>query len=178
MYSIIAVIIVVIVVAAAGVSLYGGNNNNSTSSTPTPTATPTATAAPENVTGASTLQFNVNDTSSSGTSTYQFTGANLGTSNMTVRLDLTRGASTYTFILNAGSRQSWESVNGAAYTSGNFTSDWINYGGLWSTYYNELSTNWNGSGTTHAYTASSGDSILIFNINCNPTLPASTFQTS
>jgi hypothetical protein len=166
-YIIVAVLVVVIVVAAAGIFLMN-NSGNSGETTPT-----------VSVKDATSLQYSANVTNTAtGTITYNFAGKNLGTSNMTIRVDLLGGElGNYSYILNAGEEKSWSNTNGGAWTAGNFTADWASWGTQWTENANELGNNWSGTGD-YSYTASSGESITITCIAVNPTLADSLFQTS
>jgi hypothetical protein len=174
MYIIVAVLVVVIIVAGAAAYILSTNNNGTNNATPTPTPAPTVSIA-----SATSLQFTVNDTSQGTTTPYQFAGTNIGTANLTIRIDLPScnpGGANYTYVLNAGTQSAWNTTNNGAWIKDNFNNTWPLWGDMWSGYVAKLDT-WN-STATYSYTASSGDSITIFDIHVNPTLPSSTFQTS
>jgi hypothetical protein len=164
---IIAVLLVVIIAAGAAVILL---NNN-------PSSNKQTTAV--NIADASSLQFTVNDTSQGTTTPYQFTGITMGTSNLTVRVDLPScnpGGANYTYVLNSGTQSAWNKTSDAAWMTDNFNNAWPLWGNMWSGYVSKLDA-WN-STATYSYTASNGDAIIIFDIHVNPTIPNSTFQTS
>ena len=164
---IIAVLLVVIIAASTAVILL---NNN-----PSPNKQTTAV----NIADASTLQFTVNDTSQGTTTPYQFTGINMGTANLTIRVDLPScnpGGANYTYVFNAGTRSAWNKTSDASWMTDNFNNAWPLWGNMWSGYVSKLDV-WY-STTTYSYTASNGDAIIIFDIRVNPTVPNSTFQTS
>jgi hypothetical protein len=164
---IIAVLLVVIIAAGAAVILL---NNN-----PSPNKQTTAV----NIADASSLQFTVNDTSQGTTTPYQFTGITMGTSNLTVRVDLPScnpGGANYTYVLNSGTQSAWNKTSDAAWMTDNFNNAWPLWGNMWSGYLSKLDA-WN-STATYSYTASNGDAIIICDIHVNPTIPNSTFQTS
>ena len=164
---IIAVLLVVIIAAGAAVVLL---NNN-----PSPNKQTTAV----NIADASSLQFTVNDTSQGTTTPYQFTGINLGTANLTIRVDLPScnpGGANYTYVFNTGTQSAWNKTSDAAWMTDNFNNAWPLWGNMWSGYVSKLDA-WN-STATYSYTASNGDAIIIFDIHVNPTIPNSTFQTS
>jgi hypothetical protein len=177
-YIIVAVLVVVIVVAGAGIWLmYGGGGG--TSPTPTPTPVPT-------VVGATTLQFNVNETTSGQLVTFQYAfdnltwdGTNINMTNAVVRLDIPGGSlGNYSYIFNVAELKSWSSTdNGVTWTQDDFASDWAGWSPLFSDYLTHL-VNWNGSDLTYSYTATSGSTEVIYDIRPNPTLPASLFATS
>ena len=164
---IIAVLLVVIIAAGAAVILL---NNN-----PSPNKQTTAV----NIADASSLQFTVNDTSQGTTTPYQFTGINMGTANLTIRVDLPScnpGGANYTYVFNSGTQSAWNKTSDAAWMTDNFNNAWPLWGNMWSGYVSKLDA-WN-STATYSYTASNGDAIIIFDIHVNPTIPNSTFQTS
>lgn len=168
MYIIVAVLVVVIVAAGAGAVLLNNNTNS-----------PNKQNTAVNIADATSLQFTVNDTSQGTITPYQFAGANIGTANMTIRVDLPScnpGGANYTYVLNAGTQSAWNTTSNGAWMTDNFNTAWPLWGNMWSGYVSKLDC-WN-STATYSYTASSGDSITIFDIHINPTLPSSTFQTS
>jgi hypothetical protein len=166
-YIIVAVLLVVII-AASAVTLLLNNNPNS----------PKQTTA-VNIADATILQFTVNDTSQGTTTPYQFAGINIGTANLTIRVDLPScnpGGANYTYVLNAGTKSAWNTTSAGAWMTDNFNNAWPLWGNMWSGYVSKLDA-WN-STATYSYTASSGDSITIIDIHVNPTIPNSNFQTS
>jgi hypothetical protein len=166
-YIIAAVLVVVIVATGAGILLL---NNN--------TKSPSNNTAPINIANASSLQFNVNDTTQGTTTTYQFAGQNIGTANLTIRVDIPSctGGSNYTYVLTENTGSAWYTINNGAWVTDNFTTAWPLWGNMWTGYVQKLDT-WN-STATYSYTGSSGDSVVIFNIHVNPPLPSSEFKTS
>jgi hypothetical protein len=157
-YIIVAVLVVIIIIAgAAAYILMNNNGGGGTNATPTPAPTSVPT-----VVGASTLQINVNETSSAGTVTYMFSAKNMNTTTLVVRMDILGGS--------AGN-------NGATWTSDDWPTDYAMVITPFNNYVTQLADNWNGSDLTYTYTASTG-TILIYNICPNPTLPTSLFATS
>jgi hypothetical protein len=172
-YIIVAVLVVVIIVGAAAILVmnYGGGGEE----TPVPT-----------VVGATTLQFNVNETTNEQLVTYQYAfkdlswnDNNVNMTNAVVRLDIPGGSvGNYSYIFSAAELKSWSSVdNGVTWIQGNFSVDWPQWSAFFSDYLTHL-VNWNGSDLTYSYTATSGSSLVIYDISPNPTLPASLFATS
>ncbi len=165
---IIAAVLAFIIIPASAIAIVFLNNNNSNKQ-PTPV----------NIADATRLQFTVNDTSQGTTTPYQFAGINIGTANLTIRVDLPScnpGGPTYSYILNAGTQSAWNTTSNEAWMKDNFDKAWPLWGNMWSGYVSKLDA-WN-STATYSYTASTGDSITIFDIHVNPTLPSSTFQTT
>ena len=177
MYIIVAVVIVIIIVAGVGVYLYNNGTSTSPSGTPTPTPLPTSTYT---VANATTLQFAANATQGTTTTTLLFAGENVGTANLTIRIDLP--AYNQSYILNYGSQKSWTSTDsGKTWTlDSSFTNDNNIWGARWIGENHALSS-WNGTGTTYSYTditTNPTTSVLIYNISVQPTLSASLFATS
>jgi hypothetical protein len=175
MYIIVAVVVVIIIVAGVGVYLSG--TGTSSNGTPTPTPTPVSTYT---VTNATSLQFAANATQGTTTTTLLFAGENVGTANLTIRIDLP--AYNQSYILNYGTTQSYTSTDsGKTWTlDSSFTNDNNIWGARWIGETHAL-TNWNGTGTTYTYTDTTTNpttSVLIYNISINPSLPASLFATS
>jgi len=173
MYVIVAVVVVVIIVAGVGIYL-----SYHPASTPAPSPSPT----PVSVASATSLQFDVNATASNTTTTLDFAAENIGTSNLTIRIDYP--AASLSFVLNYGQQKSWESTHsGAAGTwtlDPSFATDNSTWGERFTGEVAALES-WNGSGNTYTYTTTSGGvatTVLFYDISVNPTLPASLFQTS
>jgi hypothetical protein len=173
-YIIVAVLVVVIIIAGAAAYLLSNNGNGGTTN-PTPTPTPTVSVA-----DATTLKFSANVTSQGQTTEYKWQGRDIKSSNLTLRVDF----ATYAYILDAGQEKSWMSADsGATWTASTFAADWgtvaaPGFGNQWAEYVNHLTTNWNGSDNQYSYANTAGEAIVLFNINVNPTIPASTFTTS
>jgi len=162
-YILAAVVVIIIVVGAAAVILLNnGGNNDGTTPTPTPT---------QSVADAATLQFSANVTSQGQTTEYKWYGKNLQ-SDITIRVDV----STYSYILDEVQQKSWMSIDsGTTWTASDFTADWAGWGAQWTEYVDKLS-NWTSG--EYSYTNSAEESIVLFNIAVNPTIPDSTFATS
>ncbi len=164
-YIVVAVLVVVIIVGVAGVMLL--NNKGGTTN---PSATPTPTATPTTIVGASTVQFNVNDTAAGVT--YTFAAKNFNTSTEVLRVDMKLSAdSTYSYILDTAQQKSWSSTNGGAWAAGTFNTDWTTYGTLFNGYVDKIA----------AQSSLADFSYGTTTINCiaaNPTLADSLFATS
>lgn len=169
-YIIVAVLVIVIVIAGAGIwwMNYGGGGG-----TTTPTPTPTATVG-GGVGDATTLTFSANVTSQGSTIEYKWSGKNIHSSNITIRVDFAG----YSYLLDASQEKSWSSTNnGTTWTAGNFTADWPVWGAQWAEDVNALVGHWSGSGD-YSFTDALKETVTLFNISVNPTIPASTFATS
>ena len=160
MYGVVVAVVIIIVVA--GIYLYMNPGGE------TPVTVETATS----------LQYDAAVTSQGSTIMYEFAGANLGMSNLKLRIDVLGGESgNYSYILNDGDQTAWSAVNGEwTDVSSDFTNQWNSWGTLWTTYVNALK-NWSGTGT-YTFTDTNGDSVLISNISLNPTLADSLFTPS
>src|SRR4030067_2056417 len=106
MYALVAVvviIVVVVVVAGAYVLMNprgGGGGGGGGENTYT-------------VANATSLQYDADVTSQGMTLTYKFAGINLGTSNLTLRVDLLGGESgNFSYILIGGQRNAWANTDG------------------------------------------------------------------
>ena len=172
MYIIVAALVIIIVIAGAAVYLLYYNGDGGTTN-PTPTPTPT----PNGVADATTLTLSANVTSQGQTTEYNWAGKDLKTL-LVLRVDFV----TYAYILDAGQQKSWMSMDsGATWTTSTFATDWgttdvPGFGNQWAEYVAEL-TNWSGSGD-HTYVNAAGETIKLFNIVVNPTIPDSTFAVS
>ena len=196
--ALVAVIVIVLIVAViAGVYLATrGNAGTNPSTTPTPTPTsnpsaspsvnPSATTNPStsgtgaNVAGASSLQFTVSVTNSSGESlgAYTYYAKNAGTNNQMVRIEFTDPSSgSFVYIVNGALQQVWVESEGQ-WTD--LSSAYASQSSSWNTaflgYKNSLAS-WSGLGDW-TYTDTSGDTIRISNVSVNPSLSDSLFQHS
>ncbi len=170
-YIVVAVLVVVIVVGVAGVLLLNNNNgNNETTPTPTPT--------PATVVDASTLQFNVAEDTNGAVVNFEFSAKDVHTSTVELRVNIPSDSGNYTYILNAGTEESYISMDdGATWTPSDFTVDWPSVGAIFEEAVTQL-VHWNGIDATYSYTASTGSSNVVSDIVVNPTLADSLFATS
>ena len=166
MYIAAAVIVIVIVVAIAGAYVLmnpGGGGGGTTETVYT-------------MGNATSLQYNVNITTSGVVGTYMFAGKNIGTANLTLRIDATPvvGADTYSSILSATDESAWSNATGTWATS-DFATDWgQTWSPLWSGYIDH-NPNWKAGDVDITYTDNSGNEIVIYGIVINPTLADSLF---
>lgn len=162
------IVVVVIAVVSVGVYLYmSGGGGNGGEPTPTPTA--------PDVEGASNLQFSVEVTSegtSLGIQTYR--AKNIGTSNMMIRVEMTNGYN-MTEIVNAAQQKAWTCTDGECTdVSETFEDLWDSWSTTWSGYKNNL-MDWTGTGEW-TYSDTDGNSVRIYDISIDPSLPDSLFQ--
>jgi hypothetical protein len=170
-YLVVAVIVVVIVIGAAGVLLLNNNGNTTTDSTPTPA--PSAT-----VVGATSVQFSVNETTTSTGDIvgYTFKCKDFNTSTEVIRADLCISGANYSYILDAGQEKSWASTDGGAtWTASTFASDWTSYGTLFNTFVNKLADAGNTNDLTYTTDTTS---VSIYCVVVNSTIDSSVFATS
>jgi hypothetical protein len=195
----IAAIAIVVIVAAVAVGVYYLTTTpSSTNPTPTPTSTPSATptgtptSSPTgtstptptpsgggaNVAGASSLQYTVSVTNSSGASqgTYTFYAKNAGTSNLMIRIEFTDpSGDNFVYIVNGAQQKTWVYENDEwTDLSDAFSTQWDSWNSAWQGYRNSLA-GWTGVGDW-TYTDPNGDTIRIYNITVNPSLADSLFQ--
>jgi hypothetical protein len=191
----IAVIVVILIVALIiGVVLAtrGLGTNPSVTPTPTPssgvtatpssgiTPTPTSSGTSVNVAGASSLQFTVSMTDSSGalTGSYTYSAKNAGTTNMMIRVEFTDPSSggSFVYIVNGAQQKAWMQSGGEWIDlSSQFDSHYSNWDETFTDYKNNLS-DWSGLGDW-SYKVG-GETIRIHNISVNPSLPDSLFEHS
>ena len=194
--SLIAVLVVVIVVVALIVGIYlatgGMGTNNSVTPTATPssgvtatpisgtTPTPTSSSTGVNVAGASSLQFTVSITNSSGgtTSSYTYSAKNAGTPNMMIRVEFTdpNMGGSFAYIVNGAQQKAWMQTGGQWIDlTSTFADEFDSWDSTFKDYQDSLS-DWNGLGDW-SYTVG-GETIRIHNISVNPSLPDSMFEHS
>jgi hypothetical protein len=193
--AILVIVLVVVVIAGAYLATRGNGNTNpnatptptfNPNATPTPTANPSATSNPStsgtgaNVAGATSLQFTVSITNSSGGSqgSYTYYAKNAGTANQMVRIEWTDpsgGSSVY--IVNGALQKVWVETGGQwTDLSSAYASQSSSWNSAFLGYKNSL-TSWSGIGDW-TYTDPNGDTVRISNVNVNPSLPDSLFQQS
>ena len=180
------IVIILVVVVAVGVYIGTRNGANSPSATPTPTpststtATPTTIGIGANIAGASSLQFTVSVTNSSGASlgSYTYYAKNIGTSNAMIRIESTDSSgSNFVYIVNGALQQAWAESNGQwTDVSTAYSSQYSTWNTAFTGYSNSL-VNWSGTGDW-TYADPNGDTVRISNVSVNPSLADSLFQHS
>jgi hypothetical protein len=128
------------------------------------------------IAGASSLQFSVTVTYN-GTilENYTYMAKNVGTSNMTMRIETNNTQShSSIYIVNGAQKKAWLYSNGKwRDLSDAFTTQWT----TWSSQLKEYTDNlagWTGGDLT--YTAPNGGTVRVYNIAVNPSLVDSQFQ--
>jgi hypothetical protein len=169
MYIIVAVLVIVIVIAGVAVYLLSNNGNNGTTN-PTPSPTPTTNG----VATASTLTYSANVTNAGQTTEYKWSGKDIHGNNIVIRTDF----DVYSYILDSSQQKSWSSADSSAtWTAGVYADDWPFWHDQWSQNVDALVSHWSGSGD-YTYTDTLGETVTLFNIVVNPTIPDSTFTTA
>ena len=187
---VIAVVLIVALVIGVYLATQGLGTNTPATPTPTPvpgsTSTPAPSTSPTNsgtavdIEGASSLQFTVTMTNSSGATvgSYTYSAKNSGTSNMMIRVEFTdpNSSSNFVYIVNGALRQAWMASDGEWLDlSSTFDSQYDSWDETFTDYKNNLS-DWSGLGDW-SYTVG-GETIRIHNISVNPSLPDSLFEHS
>lgn len=185
--TLLALLLIVIIVVVVVVGVYLGTMNNAgtdTNATPTPTpnssstATPAPTSTGADVAGASSLQYSVEATSGGvSQGSYTYYGKNAGTADFMMRIDYTDDTGAQgAFIINSAEQMAW------AYSDGEWTDvsevysmQYDTWNTLWQGYVGYLGA-WNGIGD-YTYSAG-GDSVRIYDVSVNPSLPDSLFTPS
>jgi outer membrane lipoprotein-sorting protein len=194
--SLIAVLVIVIIVVALIVGIYLATGGMGTNTPATPTATPNsgATATPisgttptptisaigANVAEASSLQFTVTITNSSGdaTTSYTYSAKNAGTPNMMIRVEFTDPSSggSFVYIVNGAQQKAWMETGGQWINlTSSFSDEFNSWDSTFKDYQNNLA-DWNGL-NDWSYTVN-GETVTIHNISVNPSLPDSLFEHS
>jgi len=190
MIAVIAVVIIAVLVVVVYLATQGLGTNNSVTPTPTPVPGTTATPAPStsptssgtasDIAGASSLQFTVSITNSSGgtTSSYTYSAKNAGTPNMMIRVEFTDPSSggSFAYIVNGAQQKAWMQTGGQWIDlTSTFADEFDSWDSTFKGYQNSLA-DWNGLGDW-SYTVG-GETIRIHNIKVNPSLPNSMFEHS
>ena len=188
---VIAVVLIVVIVIGVYAATQGLGTNPSVTPTPTPvpgsTSTPAPSTSPTNsgtavdIEGASSLQFTVTTTDSSGATTgsYTYSAKNAGTSNMMIRVEFTdpTSSSNFVYIVNGALRQAWMASDGEWLDlSSAFDSQYSSWDETFTDYKNNLA-DWSGLGDW-TYNSPTGETIRIHSISVNPLLPDSLFEHS
>jgi hypothetical protein len=189
---IVAIAVVLIAVVVVGVYLAAQGLGTNTSITPTPTPIPGTTATPNpstsptnsgtavDVAGASSLQFTVSITNSSGgaMTSYTYSAKNAGTTNMMIRVEFTdpNSGGSFAYIVNGAQQKAWMQTGGQWIDlTSSFASEWDSWDSTFKSYQTSLA-DWNGLGDW-SYTVG-GETIRIHDIKVNPSLPDSMFEHS
>lgn len=157
MYALVSIVAIIIaVVAVSGSYVLMVNNGGGKTVT---------------VADATSLQYDVDVTYQGTTSLAEFSGRNLGTSDVMLRIDMSSdNQPNYTTIINGTDQTAWRSTNGNwSDVSSTYNTIWeIGCGDQWNNNVNAL-TNWTGTGDC-TYTDAVGTSYRIYNVVINPIL--------
>ena len=187
-----ALLLIVIIIVGTFVAMGGLGNNNSTTPTPTPTPdgnptpttgtsstpTPSSSVTGADIAGASSLQYSVAVTSDGvSQGSYTYSGKNIGTANFMMRISYTdETGSEGAFIINSAQQKVW------SYSDG----EWVDLSDVYAMQYDTWSTLWQGytgylgawTGTGDYIYSAGGDSVRIYGVSVNPSLPDSLFTPS
>lgn len=130
------------------------------------------------VAGASSLQFSADETAGGVKTTYTYSAKNIGTSDAMLRIEWTTSGADNIYIINGAQKQAWIYGDGV----------WTNYSDYYSEYWSDWNSTFTGitnsfashlSGSGYTYTdPSTGDTVRIYNVSVNPSLPDSLFEHS
>lgn len=191
--TLIAVVLLVVLVVAVVAGVYlatrgNGTTNSSTTPTPTPSSNPSVTSNPstsvigtdQNIAGASSLQFTVSVTNSSGQSqgSYTYYAKNAGTTSQMIRIEwIDPSGANFVYIVNGALQQVWvESEGQWTDLSSAFASQSSSWNDAFVGYKDDLA-GWSGIGDW-SYTDPTGNTVRITNVSVNPSLPDSLFTHS
>lgn len=181
--GVVVIVVVLAVAVAAGVYLAGnyGKGGSTHTSVPSPLSSsggnPSgSTSAGSAVLNASSLQYTITVTNSSGKSqgTWIYSAKNIASSNLLMRIEYTSTDTNYTYIVNGVQQKVWVSLNGY------WVDESTNYAGQLNTWNNAFNlyrnylTNWVGTGG-YTYHESNGDTVQFTNISLNPNISDSFF---
>jgi hypothetical protein len=172
MYILVAVVVIIIVVAAVAAYVFviqpsggggGGGGGEETVYT---------------LGNATSVQFDVNLTIAGSLGTYNFAGKNLNSStNLLLRVEanpVVSEGTVYSYIFYAGNETTMNNATGT-WAEGTFATDWPTWSGEFFGYVDH-NPNWMTGDGNISYTDADGNTVLIYNIVLNPTLPDSMFQ--
>jgi hypothetical protein len=187
-------IIVIIIVAILAVSLIavylamnGGSNdgvatdttNGGTTDTTNGGTTDTGnqdTGTTVDVGGASSMQFKVSMDPADGDSIdYTYSVKNAGTSSLMMRIEMQTEGESFIYIINGAQEKVWMYSGGEWMDfSEMYPTYWDTWNNAWQGYHDTL-IDWTGAGDW-TYTTPNGDSVRIYDITINPSLPDSMFE--
>jgi len=158
----IIVAIVAVVAVAAGVGIYAATRGGGGGG-----------GGGEGISGAQSLQFDVNATVGGVSTTYTLMAKNIGTSNLMMKIDGTFAGQAIIYIVNGAQQKVW------MYAAG----QWTDLSEGFSTYWSQWSQTFQGyktglSGWTGGTWTSSDGTVTISNIQVNPSLSDSLFEHS
>ena len=164
----IAVVVIAVVVVA--VISYAGYWMLSSEGTGEPEPTPT----PTGIEGASSLQLTIEITGGDAAGTYEYMAKNIGTDDMSIRVEIPIGEMDLVYIVNGALQKAWANEgSGWVDLSDAFTDQWDAWKATWDVYTSELTTWTEGDWT---YTDTDGSTVKIANIQVNPSLEDSLFE--
>ena len=188
----IIVVIIVAVLAVSVIAVYlamsGGpsdgaatdtTNNGGTTDTTNDGGTTDTTnngGTTVDVSGASSLQFKVTMDPADGDSIdYTYSVKNAGTSSLMMRIEMQASGESFIYIINGAQEKVWM-YSGDQWMdfSEMYPTYWETWNSAWQGYHDSL-LDWTGVGDW-TYTTPNGDSVRIYDITINPSLPDSLFE--
>lgn len=165
-YAIVAVVVIIIVVVAvagAYVLMNPGTEEGGGGGTETVYT----------ISNATSLTYTVNSSASAGAVT-KLSGKNLNTVDMVVRVDIEVAGDTYSYLLNATAQSYWANDTGT-WVQGVFQTGWNDWNtNQWQVYVGNT-PGWMAGDPDITFTDSTGASIVVYDIQINPTLDDSLF---
>lgn len=128
------------------------------------------------VEGASSLQFKVTmDPADGDNIDYTYSVKNAGTSSLMMRIEMQSAGESFIYIINGVQEKVWMSSDGEWIDfSDMYPTYWETWNEAWQGYHNSL-VDWTGVGDW-TYSTPNGDSVRIYDITVNPSLPDSMFE--
>ena len=108
---------------------------------------------------------------------FNWSVANIGTTNQKIRLTIYADESEqtgFTYIVNSQNQIAWKNENGT-WVSSDFNDLNNLWGAQWNQTLNQLKANWTGNGNV-SFTDSFGDNVTVIKVVINPELPNSVFE--
>ena len=164
MSKIVIVVIMVAVLVVASIAIYLAMSGGATYDWTT-----------VDIEGASSLQFKVSvDPTDEESVDYTYSVKNAGTSSLMMRIEMQSAGESFIYIINGAQEKAWM-------YSGN---EWVDFSNMYQTYwetwnqawlgYHDSLIDWTGVGDW-TYSTPNGDSVRIYDITVNPSLPDSMF---
>jgi hypothetical protein len=128
------------------------------------------------VSGASSLKFKViMDPADGDNIDYTYNIKNAGTSSLMMRIEMQTAGESFIYIINGDQEKVWMYSDGEWMDfSEMYPTYWETWNSAWQGYHDTL-IDWTGVGDW-TYTTPTGDSVRIYDITINPSLPDSLFQ--
>ena len=178
----IIVVLIVAILAVSTIAVYlamsGGPSDGAATDTTNDgdTTDTTNDGTTVDVSGASSLQFKViMDPADGDNIDYTYSVKNAGTSSLMMRIEMQAEGESFIYIINGAQEKVW------MYSEG----EWMDFSEMYPTYWETWNSAWQGYHDTlidwtgvgdWTYTTPNGDSVRIYDITINPSLPDSLFE--